>query len=183
MGSIVPDEDFVMILITSLPEAWDNYTSAYLGSTHKLQHVLYLPDAPNCLISVSRFDEKGGRAVFHKRECFLEGKDKSIIGHGQMRGRLYLLDATVNKSNKSSLYASSHKLSWDQWHRRYGHISMTTLNRISKGGIVDGLSIDQSMIPSNTCEACIQAKQAHKPFPKEAENRSQEPGERVMSDV
>ena len=38
-------------------------------------------------------------------------------------------------------------------------------------------------IPSNTCEACIQAKQAHKPFPKEAKNRLEEPGERVMSDV
>ena len=33
MGSILSDEDFVMILITSLPEAWDNYTSAYLGSS------------------------------------------------------------------------------------------------------------------------------------------------------
>ena len=33
MGSAVPDEDFVMILITLLPEAWDNYTSAYLGSS------------------------------------------------------------------------------------------------------------------------------------------------------
>ena len=33
MGSIVTDEDFVMILITSLPEAWDNYTLAYLGSS------------------------------------------------------------------------------------------------------------------------------------------------------
>ena len=60
---------------------------------------------------------------------------------------------------------------------------MTTLHCISKEGIVDGLSIDQSTMPSNTCEACIQAKQTHKPFPREAENRSQEPGERVMSDV
>ena len=33
MGSPVLDEDFVMILITSLPEAWDNYTLAYLGSS------------------------------------------------------------------------------------------------------------------------------------------------------
>src|SRR5277367_3060424 len=33
MGSIISDKDFVMILITSLPEAWDNYTSAYLGSS------------------------------------------------------------------------------------------------------------------------------------------------------
>ena len=65
--------------------------------SHKLQHVLYLPDAPNCLISVSQFDEKGGRAIFHKGKCFLEGKDKSIIGYGQMQGRLYLLDATATK--------------------------------------------------------------------------------------
>ena len=33
MGSPVPDEDFVMILIKSLPEAWDNCTLAYLGSS------------------------------------------------------------------------------------------------------------------------------------------------------
>ena len=33
MGSPVPDEDFVMILVMSLPESWDNYTSAYLGSS------------------------------------------------------------------------------------------------------------------------------------------------------
>ena len=32
MGSVVPDNNFVMILLTSLPEAWDNYTSGYLGS-------------------------------------------------------------------------------------------------------------------------------------------------------
>ena len=33
MGSPVADEYFVMILITSLPESWDNYTLAYLGSS------------------------------------------------------------------------------------------------------------------------------------------------------
>ena len=33
MGSSVPDEDFVMILITLLLETWDNYTSAYLSSS------------------------------------------------------------------------------------------------------------------------------------------------------
>ena len=33
MGSSIPDKDFVMILITSLLEAWDNYTLAYLSSS------------------------------------------------------------------------------------------------------------------------------------------------------
>jgi hypothetical protein len=33
MNNLVSDKDFVMILITSLPESWDNYTSSYLGSS------------------------------------------------------------------------------------------------------------------------------------------------------
>ena len=32
MDNKVTDEDFVMILITSLPELWDNYMLSYLGS-------------------------------------------------------------------------------------------------------------------------------------------------------
>jgi hypothetical protein len=52
MNNNVADEDFVMILITSLPESWDSYTSAYLGSSsnkptltsHKLIAILYEED-------------------------------------------------------------------------------------------------------------------------------------------
>jgi hypothetical protein len=33
MGSKVPDEDFVMILLTSLPESWDMFTTSFLGSS------------------------------------------------------------------------------------------------------------------------------------------------------
>ena len=33
------------------------------------------------------------------------------------------------------------------------------------------------------CEACIQVKQPWQPYPKEAENRSKIPGERIMMDV
>ncbi|KAF8226514.1 hypothetical protein L208DRAFT_1191763, partial [Tricholoma matsutake] len=36
MENKVSDKDFVMILITSLPESWDQYTSAYLGSSSKM---------------------------------------------------------------------------------------------------------------------------------------------------
>ena len=31
IGSIVLDEDFAMILVSSLPESWDLYTLVYLG--------------------------------------------------------------------------------------------------------------------------------------------------------
>ena len=33
MDNLVSDEDFVMILLTSLPESWDNYTTSLFGSS------------------------------------------------------------------------------------------------------------------------------------------------------
>jgi hypothetical protein len=33
LGSLVSDEDFQLLIISSLPESWDNFTSAYLGAS------------------------------------------------------------------------------------------------------------------------------------------------------
>ena len=52
MNNLILDEDFVMILITSLLESWDNYTLSYLGSSgnkpdlksHKLIAILLEED-------------------------------------------------------------------------------------------------------------------------------------------
>ena len=49
--------------------------------------------------------------------------------------------------------------------------------------MVEGFTINQSSMPSITCEAYIQAKQSQKPYPKEAKNKSKTPGERIMLDV
>jgi len=70
-----------------------------------------------------------------------------------------------------------------QWHQRFGHISISGLERLEWEGLVDGLTIDESSIASPTCESCIQVKQAHRPFPKEAEHRSEIAGEWIVGDV
>ena len=44
-------------------------------------------------------------------------------------------------------YASTEKLSWDQWHQCYGHISILALQTLEKEKLVNGLSINQSLIP------------------------------------
>ena len=60
---------------------------------------------------------------------------------------------------------------------------MGALEKLKKQEMVKGLMIDESSIPSRSCEACIQAKQAHRPFPQEAKNRSTIAGEWIMGDV
>ena len=51
--------------------------------THKLQHMLYIPEAPNCLLSASRFDETGS---FKKENVPLKTKMEILSGMGYYKG-------------------------------------------------------------------------------------------------
>ncbi|KAF4622418.1 hypothetical protein D9613_009127 [Agrocybe pediades] len=153
--------------------------------THRLQNVLHVPEAENCLLSLGRFEEKDGNyVVFRDRMCaLLDGKDR-LVGTGAKQGGLFLLHARARLPGQDRAnFAASKNLTWDQWHRRFGHVAVSSLQRLERQQLVEGFSVDPSSIPSPSCEACIQAKLAHKSFPSEAQNRANAPGERVMSDV
>ena len=152
--------------------------------THQLRNTLYTPDAPNCLLSLSRFDDMNGKVDFKDGTCWLKNKDGKVIGKGYKHQRLYLLTARATlQGQERSNYTATRKLAWDEWHRRFGHISISALQQLDKEGLVSGLTIDQSSIPSRTCISCTEAKQVHQKFPQEAENRSEIAGERFVSDV
>ena len=151
---------------------------------HILQNVLHVPKAPNCLLSIPHLAIGGGRVEFKGNGCQLYDKNNRVIGKGKLTNMLYLLNACAKLPNQESArYASIRTHSWDQWHQLYGHIAVNAIKSLKLNQMVDGLKIDESTFPSESCEACIQAKQAHKPFPQEAKNQSETPGEHIMSDV
>jgi hypothetical protein len=47
--------------------------------THQLRNTLYTPDAPNCLLSLSRFDDTNGKVDFNDGKCWLKDKDRKVI--------------------------------------------------------------------------------------------------------
>jgi len=79
MDNKVNDEDFVMILLTSLPESWDVYTSTYLGSSgnkpilrsHELIAILYEEDCQR----KGRTSEAAGSSF--QAKSFVKGRGKS----------------------------------------------------------------------------------------------------------
>lgn len=106
------------------------------------------------------------------------------MGKGTKTGRLHLLKARAQLlGEERTNYVATPKLSWDQWHQHYRHISTSALECLHWEDMVKGLLIDQSMITSKSCDVCIQAKQARRSYPQEAEHRSQVPRERTMGDV
>jgi hypothetical protein len=151
--------------------------------TVTLNDVLYAPKAVNNLFSISRLDEHGGRAHIHKGKIALYNKNHCVIATGKRVDRLYLLDAYTKKQvSENSIIATEGAVNWEEWHKRFGHIGISGLKRLLKGNLVDGLHVDEEL-PFPDCEACIQAKHAHNPFPRNTENRSKIPGELTHMDV
>jgi transposase InsO family protein len=102
---------------------------------------------------------------------------------GKLENNVYRLDAEANMNHDSLSVALNRKLSWDDAHRRLGHISLTSIKALLKGNLVTGLEIDETAEPSIHCESCIQAKATHKSFPKEAATRASRPGDLIHSDI
>jgi hypothetical protein len=118
---------------------------------HKLIDVLHVPEAPNSLLSVSRLDEIGGKVTFANGKCEIHSSTNQLIGTGKKVDRLYLLDAKAHTGGDNQTnFAAPKKLTWDQWHRRYGHIGMTSLEKLQKEKLVDGLEVDKNSVPSRS---------------------------------
>ena len=132
-----------------------------------LRDVLHTPDATNCLVSVSRHDAVGGIAEFCDRGCTLRDKNGKVVGKGILKNKLYLLFACINNSNVSlqgletqEQTSQTSDVTWEEWHKCYGHISMTAIQQLSQCDMVTGLFVDPSSPVKHDCSACIQAKQA-----------------------
>ena len=115
----------------------------------------------------------------------MRDKTGKIVGRGNKINRLYLLDARAQLlgQERTNYTNTTQKQTWDQWHKSFGHIAIPSLKCLYQEEMVNRMAVDESSIPSKSCDACIQAKQAHWSFPQEAKNCSEEPGECIMGDV
>ena len=77
-----------------------------------LQNVLYVPEAPNNLLSVTWLDEIGGCAVMGEGYVRLYDKNKMLILVGHKIEQMYLLDAVAQQVESKEMVL----LMWMDWH-------------------------------------------------------------------
>jgi len=70
---------------------------------------------------------------------------------------------------------------WETWHKRYGHIGYSGLQKLLDNNMVKGLEIDTNT-PKPDCVACTEAKQNVEPFPK-VNNRNSQTGDLTHIDL
>lgn len=151
------------------------------GVINNISDVVLVPELKTNLISVKKAVEKGYCVVFDKTGCNLYNSDQfsfkgESILHGSERGGLYTLDCTVNKTVAFNVHSDSDPIdlndklndedtrllhSFQLWHKRMGHLCSYDMNQL-KNGRADG--IQYKAVDKEPCVACIEGKQARKPF-------------------
>ena len=146
------------------------------GNTYTLtlKNVLYIPTNPHNLLSLGRWDASGGYYNGGNGQLSLKTKNGQTVAKGiKINNHLYKMNKlTVRKSgltypikettNPQSFSAGEPAKSWEVWHRRFGHIGMSSLQKLLDGNFVEGFNVD-IRTPKYDCEACTQAK-CHIPY-------------------
>src|ERR1700683_136433 len=155
--------------------------------TLKLENVLHVPGQKNNLISLGRWDKAGGTYQGGKNKIILITKDGKRVAEGnRLNNFLYGMNVRVkpptSTSESSQTFTGTESAqSWETWHKRYGHIGYSGLQKLLDNNMVEGLEVDTST-PKPDCVACTEAKQNVEPFPK-LTNRNMQTGDLTHIDL
>jgi hypothetical protein len=111
-----------------------------ISINHSISDVYLVKSLDYNLLSVTHLWEIGYNYLFTNEgvTIFRRGDD-SIGFKGELKGRLYLVDFTLEKTQLDTCLLAKSSLSW-LWHCRLAHIEMNNLNKLLKGEHILGLT-------------------------------------------
>jgi transposase InsO family protein len=148
----------------------------------RIQDALHVPKLHANLLSVSKLVAQGLKVEFNNQGCVLATRSGEMIVTVPKLGNLYQLEfKTVNDSSTASVaQAALVQDSMELWHKRLGHLNVKSVKALE--GMVGGMQVKKATCDL-ACEACIEGKQARKPFPNDGATRATKVLEIVHSDV
>ena len=142
----------------------------------RLENVLHVQDLNKNLFSLTAVTSRGMKVEISRDGCIVS-KGEHVVATGSRRGMLMILN--VERSAECHTIESEAEL----WHRRLGHASYTTINKLIKDGRISGDYANAG----NVCDVCATAKQVRKTFKgnktESAQRESRREDTTVCSDV
>jgi gag-polypeptide of LTR copia-type/Integrase core domain/GAG-pre-integrase domain len=166
--------------------------TSYNGQNHtlELKNVLYIPTNRNNLISLGKWDKAGGHYKGGGGELILITKDEVPVARGTQIGNgLYKMNVAIREpcaknieeANPQSFIVNEPAQSWETWHKRFGHVGYSGLQKMLDKNLVNGFSVDKNSLKPD-CIACTEAKKSVEPFEKSSD-RNTEPGDLTHIDL
>ena len=105
------------------------------------------------LLSVGQLCDRGFEVHFKKGEVVVvKEDDHSQVFKGFRHNNLYVVDFTSKEANLQECLFTKSSMGW-LWHRRLGHVGMSTLNKLVKKEMIRGLK-DVKFEKDKLCSAC-----------------------------
>ena len=144
-------------------------TASASGITITLRDVLYVPDMPVSLFSLSTALKHGVHVTWHETKCMIMSKGKVVLEAFKAPDNLFYLDFedTDDQGTDNHALLTQPAETAQLWHRRFAHLGYANIERLVAGKMVDGINItvdDCKVAAGNTCEPCITAKHHRQPF-------------------
>ena len=142
------------------------------------KNAIHSPMMAFTLLSISKLDTSGHKVTFYKQMCMIQdpkGNTIAKIPHSQGLYKVFM-----EKEGKPELHvnAAVEKMSMGEAHRKLGHISSVAIKHAVSKGLITGICLDKESKPE-FCDACVKAKSARQPFPKESESQAEKYGDHI----
>ena len=106
--------------------------------------------------SVTKASQTGKVVKFTKSACYILDRNHKIVAKATKVGSFYQLDHKPNYERVN--VAKQPETKEDMWHKRYGHLGVSSLQKLANKNLVDGFDFNLSQ-DLTFCEACPQGKQ------------------------
>ena len=116
--------------------------------------VLYVPSAAANLLSIPRAVNMGISFNFSGRECTIS-KDTQLLATAIFSNELYHLGSPTAPAASASIAVDA-----QLWHRRFGHLSYSSMARLQRDGMVLGIQptpADFEQAGAAVCAPCVAA--------------------------
>ncbi|EIW73796.1 hypothetical protein CONPUDRAFT_37871, partial [Coniophora puteana RWD-64-598 SS2] len=81
-----------------------------------LNEVLHIPEATRNLLSVSKLDQTGGRAIYGDQKVRLVDNIGEILATGRLINNLYYIKGRPVLKGEKSYFVEPIAHTWEQWH-------------------------------------------------------------------
>ena len=152
-------------------------------STLRLEDAFYAPNVGYTLVSIGQLDDAGYTTIFGDSKCVILNPDGNRIGsipRAKTGKRLYKV------MHEGGVIAVAEEiLTLEEFHRRMGHPSVQTAQKLVKDKYVLGVRLDESGDAEKFfCESCVYAKATRKSVSKVREgDRAENFGDEIHSDI
>ena len=140
-------------------------TRPYGSESHlTLRDALYVPELKKNIISLRKVDKCGGMTIIQNGRCDVYINDELAIT-GTAREDIDDLYHVSHAVEAKSQRRQEQVCNIDIWHQRLGHIAPSTIRKMQKNGIVEGVPEFEEKLDNAVSPSCAEGKMTRSSHP------------------